>query len=472
MSKSDETPLMQQWREAKARHPDALIFFRVGDFYEMFHEDAETGAKLLGLTLTTRNNGGARDVPLAGVPVRAKDEYVQRLVRMGHRVAICEQVEDPAEAKGLVRREVVETITPGAALSDALLVANRNNFLVALAGAWDEAGAGSIALAAADASTGELLATRVAAGSLETELARLEPAELLLPQSWQGRAIPGADGASLTFRPDWLFDEELAAEELRRRFRVHSLDGFGIQGDEGALVALDPEPVEGVHAEAPAQLLRCQLLVEEPVGPERQARAVGAGDGSSLPRLGEEQFRGLEAGELGLQRSRGDAGGQEFAGGRVGSGESDRPGAGLVPRACQCDEEVVAVGDEERVRERGARCDRLDDLAPHESLRLGGVLDLLADGDAMAHADQTLDVLVLGAHRHAREGHVPGAAVVSRGQGEPQQFGARLRVLVEHFVEIADAEEDQRVRMARLGLTPLLHERGFVRLRHDARAGG
>src|SRR5690606_2037193 len=106
---------------------------------------AETGAKLLGLTLTTRNNGGARDVPLAGVPVRAKDEYVQRLVRMGHRVAICEQVEDPAEAKGLVRREVVETITPGAALSDALLVANRNNFLVALAGAWDEAGAGSIA---------------------------------------------------------------------------------------------------------------------------------------------------------------------------------------------------------------------------------------------------------------------------------------------------------------------------------------
>lgn len=237
MSKSDETPLMQQWREAKARHPDALIFFRVGDFYEMFHEDAETGAKLLGLTLTTRNNGGARDVPLAGVPVRAKDEYVQRLVRMGHRVAICEQVEDPAEAKGLVRREVVETITPGAALSDALLVANRNNFLVALAGAWDEAGAGSIALAAADASTGELLATRVAAGSLETELARLEPAELLLPQSWQGRAIPGADGASLTFRPDWLFDEELAAEELRRRFRVHSLDGFGIQGDEGALVA-------------------------------------------------------------------------------------------------------------------------------------------------------------------------------------------------------------------------------------------
>src|ERR671919_1446505 len=131
----DDTPLMQQWREAKSRHPDALIFFRVGDFYEMFCEDAEEGARLLGLTLTARNNGGAANVPLAGVPVRARDEYIQRLIRLGRRVAVCEQVEDPAEAKGIVRREVVETITPGAVLADALLSERRNNFLVALCAA-------------------------------------------------------------------------------------------------------------------------------------------------------------------------------------------------------------------------------------------------------------------------------------------------------------------------------------------------
>lgn len=225
---------MQQWREAKSRHRDALIFFRVGDFYEMFNEDAVEGAKLLGLTLTTRNNGGAAEVPMAGVPARARDEYIQRLIRLGRRVAICEQVEDPAEAKGLVRREVVETVTPGAVLVDTLLAERRNNFLVALT----ESRAGW-SLAAADLSTGELLATEVAPEGLEAELARLEPAELLLPQSREG--WPGWEGvgASLTFRPDWLFDSAAGAEELRRRYRVQSLEGFGFEvGDEGLLAAL------------------------------------------------------------------------------------------------------------------------------------------------------------------------------------------------------------------------------------------
>ncbi|HEX2718646.1 MAG TPA: hypothetical protein VHM67_13275, partial [Gemmatimonadaceae bacterium] len=116
-----ETPLMQQYREIKSRHQDAILFFRMGDFYEMFYEDAEVAARLLGLTLTSRNNGGAAEVPLAGVPVKAVSEYLKRLVQQGLRVAICEQVEDPALAKGIVRREVVETITPGAAFADDLL---------------------------------------------------------------------------------------------------------------------------------------------------------------------------------------------------------------------------------------------------------------------------------------------------------------------------------------------------------------
>ena len=125
----ENTPLMQQWLEAKAEHSDSLLFFRVGDFYELFHDDAEEGAKLLGLTLTSRNNGAASGVPLAGIPAKALDEYLSKLVRLGRRVAICDQVEDPAQSKGIVRREVTEMITPGTVLADSLLVRHRNNFI-------------------------------------------------------------------------------------------------------------------------------------------------------------------------------------------------------------------------------------------------------------------------------------------------------------------------------------------------------
>ncbi|MGH7483498.1 MAG: DNA mismatch repair protein MutS, partial [Longimicrobiales bacterium] len=234
MPKPDDTPLMQQWRDAKSRHPDALVFFRVGDFYEMFCEDAEEGARLLGLTLTSRNNGGAADVPLAGVPARAKDEYVERLVRMGRRIAICEQVEDPSTAKGIVRREVTETVTPGAVLADSLLTERRNNFLIALAVA-DGIPAG---LAAADISTGEVVVAPLTPSTLGAELARFEPSELLLPESFDRPGTPADDAlcAPRTRRPDWLFDAQLGREELRRRYRVQTLDGFGFQSGDDALV--------------------------------------------------------------------------------------------------------------------------------------------------------------------------------------------------------------------------------------------
>jgi DNA mismatch repair protein MutS len=132
VSSAVATPLMQQYREIKARHQSAILFFRMGDFYEMFYEDAETAARVLGLTLTSRNNGGAAEVPLAGVPVRAGQEYLRRLVQQGYRVAICEQVEDPKVAKGIVRREVVETVSPGVAFADELLDGSRNNFIAAI----------------------------------------------------------------------------------------------------------------------------------------------------------------------------------------------------------------------------------------------------------------------------------------------------------------------------------------------------
>jgi DNA mismatch repair protein MutS len=237
---SEDTPLMLQWREVKARHPDALVFFRVGDFYEMFNEDAVEGSKLLGLTLTSRNNGGSK-APLAGIPAHALENYLRRLVGLGRRVAICDQVEDPALAKGLVRREVTEMVTPGAVFSDALLDAKRNNFLVALAG--DAAGAGTIAVAMADLSTGELSVRAVAWDELTDVLGATRPSELLLPRSWE--LFPGpVDGVTRTFRGDWLFETRTAQEELQRHFRVANLTGFGIEtadaplvGAVGALVA-------------------------------------------------------------------------------------------------------------------------------------------------------------------------------------------------------------------------------------------
>lgn len=229
---------MRQWREVKASNRDALVFFRVGDFYELFYGDAEEGARLLGLTLTSRNNGGASRVPLAGVPVKALDEYLGRLVACGRRVAICEQVEDPALAEGIVRREVVETVTPGTVLHDKLLASKRNNFLVAIAPAPTEST--EVGLAAVDLSTGELFLQSVPHSILRAELGRLEPAEILLGRSFEDDvdAVLGGEGMGVlkTFRDDWLFDYGAASDELLRRYRIHSLSAFGLQATDTDLV--------------------------------------------------------------------------------------------------------------------------------------------------------------------------------------------------------------------------------------------
>ncbi len=238
MATPDDTPLMQQWREAKSRHRDALLFFRVGDFYELFHSDAEEGARLLGLTLTSRNNGAAARVPLAGVPAKALDEYLARLVKLGRRVAICDQVEDPALAKGIVRREVTETVTPGTVVSDALLSERRNNYLVALVAEGDEAWG----MAALDVSTGELTARHVPADELEAELGRLEATELLLPRTLEDAKVRGlVEGPLRTHRDDWMFEADVCADALRRAYAIQSLDGFGFE-------ALDTSMIRAVGA--------------------------------------------------------------------------------------------------------------------------------------------------------------------------------------------------------------------------------
>jgi DNA mismatch repair protein MutS len=240
---SDETPLMQQWRDAKSRHRDALIFFRVGDFYELFHDDAKEASHLLGLTLTARNNGAAAQVPMAGVPAKALDEYLARLVRAGRRAAICEQVEDASEAKGIVRREVVETVTPGTALHDALLQDRRNNYLVALVPG---------ALATLDLSTGELELQAVSAAGLAAELGRIEPAELLVPRSAEFSLGEAAPRVPVTVRDDFFFDLASGDEAVRRRFGVSDLTALGLGEGDAALIRVAGALVQYVDETQPA----------------------------------------------------------------------------------------------------------------------------------------------------------------------------------------------------------------------------
>jgi DNA mismatch repair protein MutS len=224
--------MLKHWREMKAQHRDAILFYRVGDFYEMFNEDAELAAKILDITLTSRGDG----VPLAGVPVKAAGEYLRQLVSAGHRVAICEQVEDPRLARGLVRREVVETVTPGALLQDGWVAGSRNNWIVAVSrGGRDPAGE-DIGLAAIDLSTGQFTLESTGQLGLEEALSRLSPAEIVTPSGDpppQGSALP-----LTTPREPWEFDSALAGEEIARRFELASLDGLGLgPGDHLALGA-------------------------------------------------------------------------------------------------------------------------------------------------------------------------------------------------------------------------------------------
>ncbi len=225
------TPLMKQWKAAKEKHPDAVVLIRVGDFYELLGPDAEVGVRVLGLTLTGKGGPGA--IPMAGVPAKSRDEYLEKLAGAGFRIAVCEQVEDPAEAKGTVRREVVEVITPGVHFADGLLQERRNNFLAALA----EDRNGELGLAAADVSTGEVVVTAATAETLEAELARLDPAELLLPADRSDGGLPGVERLRVTRRPRVMFDPRLAWDEICFRYGVQSPEGFGIGEKDEALVS-------------------------------------------------------------------------------------------------------------------------------------------------------------------------------------------------------------------------------------------
>ncbi|MCC6286894.1 MAG: DNA mismatch repair protein MutS [Chitinophagaceae bacterium] len=230
---SSDTPLMQQHRAIKQRYPDAILLFRVGDFYETFGEDAIVASRVLGITLTKRNNGAASSSELAGFPHHALDTYLHKLVKAGYRVAICDQLEDPKAAKGIVKRGVTEMVTPGVATNDKLLEHNSNNFL---AGVYF--GENIIGTAFLDISTGEFFVAEGNAEYADKLLQSLKPAEVVFQRSFQKHFKETFGTKFYTYTLEsWLFEEKYATESLLKHFGTHSLKGYGIENMHAGIIA-------------------------------------------------------------------------------------------------------------------------------------------------------------------------------------------------------------------------------------------
>ena len=226
MADAKLSPAMEQYMRFKREHDDAILFFRMGDFYEMFFDDAREASRLLGLTLTSRNHGKTSgDIPLAGVPHHAMEGYVARLIGMGRKVAICEKVEDPKKAKGIVKRDVVEVVSPGTALSDSMLDGQRNNFTASICVVGDTAG-----IAWIDLSTGDFSIDEVPRAELADELERTAPAELLVSEGFAESDLTPLvsilPGVAHTRIDDWHFEHDAARRVLLEQFHVRSLKGF------------------------------------------------------------------------------------------------------------------------------------------------------------------------------------------------------------------------------------------------------
>jgi len=234
MSKSSaDTPLMQQHRAIKQKYPDAILLFRVGDFYETFGEDAIVASKVLGITLTKRNNGAASSSELAGFPHHSLDTYLHKLVKAGHRVAICDQLEDPKNVKGIVKRGVTDMLTPGIATNDKLLEHKNNNFLAAI---YVENEKGGIAFL--DITTGEFLIAEGSTDYLDKLLQSLQPAEILHPKNYQAAFKESFGNGFYTYGLDsWIFDEAFATEQLLKQFQTSTLKGFGIAEQKLGIMA-------------------------------------------------------------------------------------------------------------------------------------------------------------------------------------------------------------------------------------------
>lgn len=224
------TPVMQQYLAMKAEYPDLLLLYRMGDFYELFYEDAEKAARLLDITLTQRGASAGAPIKMAGVPYHALEQYLARLVKLGESVAICEQIGDPATSKGPVERAVTRIVTPGTLTDAALLDEKSDNLLLALAVEAERAGLAWLNLA-----SGELRVMEVAPRAWLAELQRIRPAEVLVADA-QELEIPD-EGLAVTRLPAWHFDTVSARQSLAKQFRVHDLAGFGCEDMGPALAA-------------------------------------------------------------------------------------------------------------------------------------------------------------------------------------------------------------------------------------------
>ena len=233
-TKKGRTPLMRQYYGIKERHPKAVLLFRMGDFYETFDEDAKTVSRILGITLTTRNNGQADDVPMAGFPHHAIDSHLPKLIRSGLRVAICEQIEDASSSSGkVVDRDVVEVVTPGVSFRDQLLNPKQSTYVAAVH--WNDDTAGVSFL---DATTGEFAVTEVPAPDVLPLLQSIAPSEILVDKRQKGR-VPDrmANEVAVTPQEDWVFGYDFAYETLTQHFDTHSLKGFGVEHMDTGLLA-------------------------------------------------------------------------------------------------------------------------------------------------------------------------------------------------------------------------------------------
>jgi len=232
---------MRQFHQFKAEYPDCILFFRMGDFYETFYEDAKTCSKVLGLTLTSRDKDSASPIPLAGVPWHAVDGYLKKMLQAGYKVAVCEQIEDPKTAKGVVKRDVIRVVTPGTLTDDVLLDAKADNFLVAI---WQSNA--SAAISWVDVSTGHFFIQNVPENKILEEILRLSPAECLLPDSRGQLFEPQAKklakdisqltGAAVTERPIWYFDPYHSKQRLLKHFGTLTLEGFGLADSDNGLI--------------------------------------------------------------------------------------------------------------------------------------------------------------------------------------------------------------------------------------------
>lgn len=228
-----ETPLMKQYFEMKGKHPDAILLFRVGDFYETFSDDAIAASEILGITLTRRANGVAQSVELAGFPHHALDTYLPKLVRAGKRVAICEQLEDPKLTKKLVKRGITELVTPGVSINDNILNHRENNFLASVH--ISKSGYG---IAFLDISTGEYMAAEGSPDYIEKLLNNFSPKEVLLERNKRKAFDERFGSRFFTYEmEDWVYTEDAATDKLLHHFGTSSLKGFGLHNQPQAIIA-------------------------------------------------------------------------------------------------------------------------------------------------------------------------------------------------------------------------------------------